>query len=138
MSEPTHGLDRILETVVYYREENRDAMRRFYDDVLRLGTSRVSSFGYRLGSSVLLIFDADRSVVQKSPPAHGTSGRAHACFVAAAGDYEPWKDRLRAAGVEILEEIAWSPPLMGRSFYFHDPAGNVLEIADCDIWPPGS
>lgn len=136
MSDPKHGLERILETVLHCRAENRDAMRRFYDRVLGLEARRISSFGYRLGSSVLLIFDADRSAKQKSPPAHGTSGRAHTCFVAAPGDYDPWKDRIRAAGVEILEEIAWSPPLTGRSFYFHDPAGNVLEIADRDIWPP--
>ena len=23
----------------------------------------------------------------------------------------------------------------GRSFYFEDPAGNLLEIADRDFWP---
>jgi hypothetical protein len=23
----------------------------------------------------------------------------------------------------------------GRSFYFHDPDANLLEIADADIWP---
>jgi hypothetical protein len=23
----------------------------------------------------------------------------------------------------------------GRSFCFHDPHGNLLEIADADIWP---
>ncbi|MEQ8788558.1 MAG: hypothetical protein RIC55_19770 [Pirellulaceae bacterium] len=35
----------------------------------------------------------------------------------------------------VIDEIDWMPPLRGRSFYFHDPAGNVLEIADRDIWP---
>ena len=116
MSEPTHGLDRILETVVYYREENRDAMRRFYDDVLRLGTSRVSSFGYRLGSSVLLIFDADRSVVQKSPPAHGTSGRAHACFVAVLMPIPPasWRPHSTTASARNITastvDSGWQVP----------------------------
>ena len=33
----------------------------------------------------------------------------------------------------ILEEIEWENGV--RSFYFHDPAGNVLEIADGDLWP---
>jgi catechol 2,3-dioxygenase-like lactoylglutathione lyase family enzyme len=33
----------------------------------------------------------------------------------------------------MLQEIEWDNGV--RSFYFHDPAGNVLEIADGDLWP---
>jgi catechol 2,3-dioxygenase-like lactoylglutathione lyase family enzyme len=60
-------------------------------------------------------------------------GPVHTCFLAAAGDYDRWKDDLTAKGVEIVEEIKWERG--PRSFYFEDPAGNMLEIAEGDMWP---
>ena len=36
-------------------------------------------------------------------------------------------------GIEITHEQEWQGGR--RSFYFKDPAGNLLEIADGDIWP---
>jgi catechol 2,3-dioxygenase-like lactoylglutathione lyase family enzyme len=57
----------------------------------------------------------------------------HTCLLAAPGEYEAWKERLGAHGVEITQEIEW--PSGPRSFYFDDPAGNVLEIAEADMWP---
>ena len=42
-------------------------------------------------------------------------------------------ERLADAGVTLLDELTWS---RGLSFYFHDPEGNLLEIANADIWPP--
>ena len=44
-----------------------------------------------------------------------------------------WRERLGAAGVEITHEHDWEGGR--RSLYFHDPAGNLLEIADGDLWP---
>ena len=53
--------------------------------------------------------------------------------MARADGYEGWKQRLTDEAASILEEIEWDGGV--RSFYFHDPAGNVLEIADGDLWP---
>jgi hypothetical protein len=36
--------------------------------------------------------------------------------------------------VAVIEEIDWSRGIL--SFYFKDPAGNMLEIANGDMWPP--
>ena len=134
-------LEQILETVLYYQEGNRDDMLSFYDDVLELRNCRIFADrpgAYRLGSSVLLIFNAGETTEKQSPPPSGTTGRAHKCFVAREDRYENWKKRICSKGVEILDEIEWTQPLVGRSFYVHDPAGNVLEIADRDIWPHSS
>jgi catechol 2,3-dioxygenase-like lactoylglutathione lyase family enzyme len=131
-------LSRILETVLYCRDDTRNEMIRFYDEVLGLRENRVSGAGYRLSNGMLLLFNADKSAIQSSPPPHGTTGRGHTCFVAPDGAYEAWKNWIRQADIEIIEEIEWTSPLSGRSFYFHDPAGNVLEIADSDIWPKSS
>jgi catechol 2,3-dioxygenase-like lactoylglutathione lyase family enzyme len=53
--------------------------------------------------------------------------------VVEADDYEAWKGRIAAAGLEVTHEHEWSEGR--RSFYFNDPAGNLLEIADGDLWP---
>ena len=128
-------LSRILETVLYCRDDTCGEMVKFYDEVLGLRGNRVSGGSYRLSNGLLLLFNADKSASQSSPPPHGTTGRGHTCFVAPDGAYEAWQSWIRLAGIEIIEEIEWTSPFRGRSFYFHDPAGNVLEIADRDIWP---
>jgi catechol 2,3-dioxygenase-like lactoylglutathione lyase family enzyme len=43
-------------------------------------------------------------------------------------------EHLASAEVEITNEATWDSG--ARSFYFDDPAGNVLEIAETDMWPP--
>ena len=59
--------------------------------------------------------------------------QGHVCLQAAGGEYERWREHLEAAGVEIVHDSDWGG--RGRSFYFKDPAGNLLEIADRDFWP---
>jgi catechol 2,3-dioxygenase-like lactoylglutathione lyase family enzyme len=112
-------------------------MERFYRDLL--GLPVVSEWGdgtaLRVGDGVLLLFDRERLAERDEPlAAHGTTGPGHTCLLAAPGDYDPWKSRLEAMGVEVTHEQTWKADL--RSFYFSDPAGNLLEIAEADIWPP--
>jgi catechol 2,3-dioxygenase-like lactoylglutathione lyase family enzyme len=124
----------ILETVLYCTTENEEETRRFYREVLGLEPVREDSVAHRIGSGVLLLFNADESSVQDSPPAHGArDARVHTCLLAAPEEYERWKETLRDKGVEIVQEIDWRQG--PRSFYFEDPAGNVLEIAEGDMWP---
>jgi catechol 2,3-dioxygenase-like lactoylglutathione lyase family enzyme len=124
----------VLETVVYCTTENEAETRRFYRDVLGLEPVREDSVAHRIGTGVFLVFNADESSVQDSPPAHGRpNARVHTCFLAAPSEYERWKERLSERGVEVTQEIEW--PSGPRSFYFDDPAGNVLEIAETDMWP---
>ena len=82
---------------------------------------------------MLLIFNADESSVQKEPPPHGARGPVHTCFLTPSDRYQEWKAYLEGKGVPITQEIEWRAGL--RSFYFEDPAGNVLEIAEGDMWP---
>ena len=120
----------VLETVLYHGSGEEDALARFYGEVL--GLKRIGGgLTFRVGAGVLLLFDRERSSVQATPPPHGASGPVHTCFV--ADDYDDWMQRLAGEGVAILEERTWDNGV--RSFYFHDPAGNVLEIADGDLWP---
>jgi catechol 2,3-dioxygenase-like lactoylglutathione lyase family enzyme len=124
----------VLETVLYCTSQNEEDTRRFYREVLRLEPLSEDSVAHRLGTGVFLLFNADESSVQESPPPHGApDARVHTCFLAAPGEYDRWKERLADRGVAITSEIEWRSG--GRSFYFQDPAGNVLEIAEQDMWP---
>ena len=89
---------------------------------------------FRVGAGVLLLFDRQRLAGREGPiAAHGTVGPGHACLVVDSGGYEGWRERLDGAGVEVTHEHEWKGGR--RSLYFHDPAGNLLEIADGDLWP---
>jgi catechol 2,3-dioxygenase-like lactoylglutathione lyase family enzyme len=130
------ALRQILETVLYYAPEEEAEVERFYGELLGLrsiGRKKGRFLFFRLGAGVLLLFNREASLRQDSPPPHGASGPGHTCFVVESADYPRWKQRLAAAGVAVEDETRW--PGGGRSFYFVDPAGNQLEIADRDIWP---
>lgn len=126
-------LDGVLETVLYCDASNESDTRRFYEEVL--GLRRLpAGFAYRTPAGHLfLLFNADESGAQDDPPPHGARGPGHTCFTCAPDAYEAWKAFLSERGVEVTREIEW--PNGARSFYFEDPAGNVLEIADGDLWP---
>lgn len=123
----------ILETVVYCTTENEDETRRFYREVLGLTPLRKGSSGHRVGTGVFLLFNRDRTSTQDWPPPHGAVGPVHTCFLAEPGDYDRWKAKLDTKGVEIVDETEWDSGT--RSLYFEDPAGNMLEIAERDMWP---
>jgi catechol 2,3-dioxygenase-like lactoylglutathione lyase family enzyme len=132
------GLDGVLETCLYHDTAEAEAIERFYGELL--GLTAVARWpdgvAFRLGASgVLLLFDRELLAERDGPiSAHGSRGPGHACLLAGGEDrYREWRRRLEAAGVEITHEHRWGSER--RSFYFNDPAGNLLEIADGDIWP---
>ena len=134
MQAPT--LAGVLETTLYHDGGGRDAVERFYGGVLGLPAVAgwPDGIAFRVGGGVLLLFDRERLAERGGPSAdHGATGPGHACLLAGGGEYERWREQLESAGVEIVHESDWSGG--GRSFYFRDPAGNLLEIADRDIWP---
>ncbi|HWL64816.1 MAG TPA: VOC family protein [Actinomycetota bacterium] len=121
----------ILESVLYCTPETEAATRHFYAEVL--GLRQVSQWTYRLGDQLFLLFNAQETRVQEWPPPHGAAGSGHICFTVPPEGYAEWKDHLAANGTEVIEEIDWSRGVL--SFYFKDPAGNMLEIANGDMWP---
>ena len=125
----------MLETALYHDGRAREAVERFYGEVLGLAAVAGWDDGiaFRIGAGVLLVFDRGRLAERSGVIAeHGASGAGHVCLLAGSGEYERWREHLQARGVEIVHDHDWDG---GRSFYFKDPAGNLLEIADSDIWP---
>ena len=113
-------------------------MRELYEGVL--GLSEVASWrdamAFRLGAGILILFDREKIVDRDEPAAdHGSTGPAHVCFLASEEEYERWTGRLAEAQVDITHEPTWGTGV--RSFYFKDPSGNLLEIAEGDLWPNG-
>jgi len=128
-----HG---VLETALYHdRDQGREA-ERFYAERLGLPVvaRRPGGVALRIGAGVLLLFDREALAERGGPIAdHGASGPGHACLQAGPGAYDAWRQHLRQSGVEITHEQEWDGGQ--RSLYFHDPAGNLIEIADRDLWP---
>lgn len=123
----------VLETVLYYRDE--DSTRAFYEHVLGcrpIGSEPGRYRFYRAGESVLLLFVAEKSRAGAGVPAHGAVGPGHVCFRVPRDRFADWRAHLERAGVAIEDEVDWP---RGKSFYFRDPDGNCLEIADGDFWP---
>ena len=126
-------LTRILETALYVK--NLPAAERFYSKILDLPLltkQKGRHLFYWVGRDVLLIFYAPKTLKDKPTP-HGAKGPGHLAFEVSQKDYDRWKKYLTGEKVKIVEEVIWKKPNY-RSIYFHDPSGNVLEIATPGIW----
>jgi catechol 2,3-dioxygenase-like lactoylglutathione lyase family enzyme len=132
----------VLETAVYVDDMAR--AHDFYHGVL--GLDRMLEDGrlsaYDAGErSVLLVFLRDSSVQDfETPggvvPGHNATGPAHFAFRIDADSVERWKLHLEARNVPIVSEVDWGE--RGRSLYFNDPDGNVVELATPHLWPNAS
>ena len=128
--------DGVLETALYHEPSEREQMERFYAELLGLPVVArwPDGVALRVGAGVLLLFDRAGLAQREGPIAdHGTRGPGHACLVTDGERYEAARERVAADGVEITHEHEWDGG--GRSFYFRDPAGNLIEVADRDLWP---
>ena len=133
---PIKGL---LETSIYV--DDLEAAHAFYGEVLGLDrvldTPRMLTYAVA-PAQVLLVFrrgmtSDDSETAGGLVPGHHSEGPAHFAFAIEAADYADWKTYLEAAGVPIVSEVSWSKG--GRSLYFNDPDGNVLEMATPGLWP---
>lgn len=129
----------LLETALYVDDMERAVS--FYEQVLEL---RCMLRGERLTAfdagrqGVLLLFRRGASLEDTHTPdgvlpGHDGMGKLHMAFAIPAESYEAWQKHLGVAGVKIRGEMRW--PKGGRSLYFEDPDGNVLELATPGLWP---
>ena len=127
-------LGQLSEAAIY--ASDLDAAQQFYHGVLGLEViSRMEDRGisFRCGATVLLVFDPARTrIPDAGVPTHGANGAGHIAFVIDETEIDPWRARLAAAGVAVESEVEW--PGGGRSVYFRDPAGNVVELAPPTLW----
>lgn len=130
----------VLETALYVNDVQRAS--DFYQNVLGLRQflsteGRFAALQAGFGASVFLLFQKD-STSEPLPtsggviPAHGATGRIHMAFSIPAAEWEAWLNRLEQHGVAIISTVEWSRG--GRSLYFHDPDGHVIELGTPGIW----
>jgi len=128
--------NRIFETVLY--AEDLGVAEQFYRDAVGLEVIGRSDLlvVFRCGSGVLLIFDPRKTGVPgRDVPSHGSSGVGHIAFAAKPEELNAWRKQLREAGIPVELEMDWEEG--GRSIYFRDPAGNVVELAPPTLWGGG-
>ncbi|MCC9166087.1 VOC family protein [Pontibacter harenae] len=90
---------------------------------------------FRAGASVLLCFISEVAKEGKTLPPHFGSGNLHLAFEVAKSDYQPWKDKVEAAGIAVEQEYDWGGGFL--SFYFRDPDEHLLELVMEGMWERG-
>ena len=129
----------LLETALYVDDLERSVA--FFRDVMGLPVMVDMGRGAAFDAGrqgVLLVFRRGASVEDMPSegglvPGHDGSGPLHMAFAIAADQYDEWHRHLVTAGVVIRGEMNW--PRGGRSLYFEDPDGHVLELATPGLWP---
>ena len=129
----------VVETILYVEDLARAVA--FYRDVMGLRAmtgdgERFQAFDVRAGQ-VLLLFKRGATLepvpapVGTIPP-HDGRGPLHVGFAIAAESYGAWRERLAACEVTVESETAWERG--GRSLYFRDPDGHLVELITPGIW----
>jgi catechol 2,3-dioxygenase-like lactoylglutathione lyase family enzyme len=131
-------LDGILETAIHTEDMARS--RAFYEDVLGLAPihsdDRLTAYAVA-GRDVLLVFRkgaTGKTVALPSGtiPGHGGNGSLHVAFAIGKDELEHWETHLASRGVPIEGRNDWERG--GRSIYFRDPDGHLLELATPGLW----
>ena len=131
-------LDGILETAIH--TEDMPRARGFYEGVLGLepiyADDRLSAYAVA-GHDVLLVFKKGATgntvtLPSGTIPGHGGDGALHVAFAIGKEELDRWEKHLAERGVAIEARNDWSRG--GRSIYFRDPDGHLLELATPGLW----
>jgi catechol 2,3-dioxygenase-like lactoylglutathione lyase family enzyme len=131
-------LNGLLETVLFVEDLSRASA--FYEKVLGLqkvqGNERGYGFVVAPRQLLLMVKHGTTREPRETPggvlPPCGATGSMHVAFAIAESELEEWRRWLKSHGVEVLSEVTWERG--GRSLYFPDPDGHVLELATPGVW----
>ncbi|QEL21534.1 glyoxalase [Bosea sp. F3-2] len=131
-------LNRIVETALYVDDLGR--ARDFYEGKLGLTPllKTKTLFAYDVGgASVLLLFLRGASLqTQRSEngsiPPHDGSGSLHIAFAIDAEELAAWEAKLDRLGIAVEGRMHWDRG--GKSLYFRDPDGHLLELMTPGLW----
>lgn len=128
----------VLETALYVDDVERSV--EFYTRVMGFETLFVSERAAGLnvaGKQVLLLFlkgGTQEPIVSSrgTIPPHDGDGNLHMAFAVPEESLDEWEATLAANGVAVEARYNWERG--GRSVYFHDPDGHVIELVTPGCW----
>ncbi|MGB9384113.1 MAG: VOC family protein, partial [Pseudolabrys sp.] len=127
-----------LETAIHTEDMVR--ARAFCEGVLGLepiySDNRLSAYAVA-GRDVLLVFRKGATgqtvgLPSGTIPGHGGDGVLHVAFAISKDELDRWEAHLASRGVDIEGRNDWERG--GRSLYFRDPDGHLLELATPGLW----
>jgi catechol 2,3-dioxygenase-like lactoylglutathione lyase family enzyme len=128
----------LLETGIYVDNVPRAAefYRRIFEFSQLQGDDRFCALSVA-GRDVFLIFKKGGTLKPLVMPGgvlppHDGSGQQHFAFSVPASDLPAWEQRLEENGVAIESRVTW--PRGGRSIYFRDPDGHLVELITPGCW----
>ena len=128
----------VLETALYVADLERSIAfyRRVFGWRPLVHDERMAALNV-VGRQVLLLFRRGGSVTPSvlpggTIPPHDGAGQLHVAFAIPAEALDPWRERLGAENVAIESEVQFEAG--GRSLYFRDPDGHLLELATPGLW----
>jgi catechol 2,3-dioxygenase-like lactoylglutathione lyase family enzyme len=128
----------VLETSLYVADLERSI--RFYQEVMQFQklVSDERFCALQAGQpQVLLLFRKGAStqplvIAGGTIPSHDGSGQMHLAFAMSGQELEPWERWLKQHQVVIESKVRWERG--GRSIYFRDPDGHLLELVTPGCW----
>ena len=128
----------LKETALYVGDLERAIT--FYRHVLGLEALVVDTRFCALdvaGKHILLLFTRGSSLEATDLPGgtippHDGAGQIHVAFAIDTAEMESWESHLLANGIDILSRVSWQRG--GRSIYFRDPDGHLLELLTPGVW----
>jgi catechol 2,3-dioxygenase-like lactoylglutathione lyase family enzyme len=123
-------VDDMPRAIAFYRDEL--GLVPMTGDAVRFQTFKVGP------QQVLILFKRGGTLEPTEVPGgiippHDGRGPHHIGFAVAVAAYDAWLARLRERGIAIESETNWERG--GRSVYFRDPDGHLLELITPGIWP---
>ncbi len=136
-------LNGILESALFVRDLGR--ARAFYQNVLGFTpfSENEAGCGFEVaeGQLLLLVSEAKARLPSETPggtvPPSLTGpgealGAGHVAFAVESAELEAWRSHLERQGVEVLSDVSWERG--GRSLFFRDQDGHLLELASPGVW----
>ena len=132
------GVDGVLETSLYV--DNLERASGFYTGLfgfkVLVSDARMEALSVSAKQVLLLFLKGASTSVSRTPvgalPPHDGQGNLHLAFAISTESHGGWERTLNEKGIKIESRVEW--PRGGRSLYFRDPDGHLLELVTPGCW----